>query len=269
MADLGMRIEGADLASLRRLVSQLAGPCQHDLGDALRAMNRQVQASSVYWTGEYADRFRDGFASFTIGVTRDLGQVLAQAARVTGQHLDAISVATGAGTGSPGQGAAAPVGTFQADGAEAAWLSPAPVPDPPVQPAVDQAKVDAAISYFDKHIGDWLWPGSALGPQEVLQDWQALSPAELNAVLEALSPHQLSELNSALGQGGSDSGLRTAITPPPAETSSPPAASPRNRTWSRGTTETAGSWPRSARSSCRIRVSLLSTSSRTSTVPTR
>ncbi len=85
------------------------------------------------------------------------------------------------------------------------------MPDPPVQPAVDQAKVDAAISYFDKHIGDWLWPGSALGPQEVLQDWQALSPAELNAVLEALSPHQLSELNSALGQGGSDSGLRTAM----------------------------------------------------------
>ena len=91
MANLGMRIEGADLASLRRLMSQLAGPYQHDLGDALRTMNRQVQASSVYWTGEYADRFRDGFTNFTVGVTRDLGQVLEQAARVTGQHLDAIS----------------------------------------------------------------------------------------------------------------------------------------------------------------------------------
>ena len=45
-------------------------------------MNRQVQASSVYWTGEYADRFRDGFANFTVGVTRDLGQVLAQAAKL-------------------------------------------------------------------------------------------------------------------------------------------------------------------------------------------
>jgi len=66
MANLGMRIEGADLASLRRLMSQLAGPCQHDLDDALRTMNRQVQASSVYWTGEYADRFRDGFANFTL-----------------------------------------------------------------------------------------------------------------------------------------------------------------------------------------------------------
>ena len=214
MADLGMRIEGADLASLRRLVSQLAGPCQHDLGDALRTMNRQVQASSVYWTGEYADRFRDGFANFTVGVTRDLGQVLAQAARLTGQHLDAISVATGAGTANPGHGAAASADPLQATDRGVAWLSPAKVPDPPVQPAVDQAKVDGAISYFDKHIGDsggWLWPDLALGAQEVLQDWQMLSPAELNAVLEALSPHQLSELNSALGQGGSDSDLRTAM----------------------------------------------------------
>ena len=214
MANLGMRIEGADLASLRRLMSQLAGPCQYDLGAALRAMNRQVQASSVYWTGEHADRFRDGFANFTVGVTRDLEQVLAQAARVTGQHLDAISVATGAGTDNPGQGVAASAGPFRAADTEAAWLSPAKAPDPPVQPAVDQAKVDAAISYFDKHIGDsggWLWPDLALGAQEVLHDWQALSPAELNAVLEALSPHQLSELNSALGQGGSDSGLRTAM----------------------------------------------------------
>ena len=42
MADLGSRIEGADLASLQRLVSQLAGPCQHDPGAALRTMNRQV-----------------------------------------------------------------------------------------------------------------------------------------------------------------------------------------------------------------------------------
>ena len=177
-------------------------------------MNRQVQASSVYWTGEHADRFRDGFANFTVGVTRDLEQVLAQAARVTGQHLDAISVATGAGTDNPGQGVAASAGPFRAADTEAAWLSPAKAPDPPVQPAVDQAKVDAAISYFDKHIGDsggWLWPDLALGAQEVLHDWQALSPAELNAVLEALSPHQLSELNSALGQGGSDSGLRTAM----------------------------------------------------------
>ena len=93
MAGLGMRIEGADLASLRRLVSQLAGPCQHDLGDALRTMNSQVQASSAYWTGEHADRFRDGFANFAVGVTRGLEQVLAQAAWVTGQHLDAISAA--------------------------------------------------------------------------------------------------------------------------------------------------------------------------------
>jgi hypothetical protein len=214
MADLGMRIEGADLASLRRLVSQLAGPCQHDFGDALRTMNRQVQASSVYWTGEYADRFRDGFANFTVGVTRDLGQVLAQAARLTGQHLDAISVATGAGTANPGHEVAASADPLQATDRGVAWLSPAKVPDPPVQPAVDQAKVDGAISYFDKHIGDsggWLWPDLALGAQEVLQDWQMLSPAELNAVLEALSPHQLSELNSALGQGGSDSDLRTAM----------------------------------------------------------
>ena len=144
MANLGMRIEGADLASLQRLVSQLAGPCQRDLGDTLRTINRQVQASSVYWTGEYADRFRDGFANFTIGVTRDLGQVLAQAARVTGQHLDAISVATG--TVNPGQGAAASADPHQATDAGGAWLSPAKMPDPPVPPAVDQAKVNAAIS---------------------------------------------------------------------------------------------------------------------------
>ena len=58
-----MRIEGADLASLQRLVSQLAGPCQHDPGAALRTMNRQVQASTVYWTGKHADRFRDGFGA--------------------------------------------------------------------------------------------------------------------------------------------------------------------------------------------------------------
>ena|SRR2546423_13983614 len=114
MADLGMRIQGADLASLRRLMSQLAGPCRHDLGDALGTMNRQVQASSVYWTGEHADRFRDGFANFTVGVTRDLEQVLAQAARMTGQHLDAISAATGTGTANPGQGAAAWAGPLQA-----------------------------------------------------------------------------------------------------------------------------------------------------------
>jgi uncharacterized protein YukE len=78
-----MRIEGADLASLQRLVSQLAAPCQHDLGDTLRTMNSQVQASSVYWNGKHADRFRDGFANFAVDVTRDLGQVLTQAARAT------------------------------------------------------------------------------------------------------------------------------------------------------------------------------------------
>jgi hypothetical protein len=179
MANLGMRIEGADLASLRRLMSQLAGPYQHDLGDALRTMNRQVQASSMYWTGEYADRFRDGFANFTIGVTRDFGQVLEQAARVTGQHLDAISAATGAGTANPSQGVAVSADPLQATNTGAAWLSPAKVPDPPVQPAVDQAKVNAAISYFDKHIGDsggWLWPDLALGAPEVLQDCRCCPP---------------------------------------------------------------------------------------------
>src|SRR5215475_3265695 len=128
MANPGMRIEGADLASLRQLMSQLAGPCQHDLGDALGTMNRQVQASRVYWTGEYADRFRDGFANFTVGVTRDLGQVLAQAARLTGQHLDAISVATGAGIANPGQGTAASAYPLQVTDAGTAWLSPAKMP---------------------------------------------------------------------------------------------------------------------------------------------
>lgn len=171
-------------------------------------MNSRVQASSEYWTGEHADGFRDGFASFASGVTRDFAQALTQAARATGHHLDAISLATGEGTSSSGNGA----GVVHATAAQAGWLSMPQQPDPSAQqPAVDQAKVTAATSYFDKHINDdggFLWLNWSQGATEVLHDWQSLSPAELSAVLAALSSHQLSELNSALGKD-SDSGART------------------------------------------------------------
>lgn len=90
-----MRISGADLTELRRLVTQLNGPYTRDLGDALDKMNENVQASSIYWTGEHASGFRDDFATFTLGVRRHLSDVLAQAARVTGQNLTAVAVATG------------------------------------------------------------------------------------------------------------------------------------------------------------------------------
>lgn len=202
MADTGMRIQGADLASLRRLVSHLAGPCQHDIDDVLRRMNSRVQASGEYWTGEHADNFRDGFANFAKGVTGDLAEALTQAARATGQHLDAISVATGNGSS---EGTAAPASPMTAIGAQTGWLSSATPSGPPAQqPAVDQAKVQAAISYFDKHIGDdggLPWADLALGVPEVLRDWQTLTPAELNAVLTALSPDELSKLNAAMGKG--------------------------------------------------------------------
>ena len=83
---------GADLVLLSQLVAKLGGPGKLALDDALAEMNAAVQGSGTYWIGDYADTFRANFATFTANVTRQLQQVLVQAAQITGQNMSAIGV---------------------------------------------------------------------------------------------------------------------------------------------------------------------------------
>src|SRR6185437_14792398 len=87
--DMAGGIQGADLAQ------QLGGPFQSELQATLNGMNQKVQASSSYWVARNADQFRNDFAQFVSKCEQQLNQILAEAAKASGQHLQAIQTATG------------------------------------------------------------------------------------------------------------------------------------------------------------------------------
>jgi hypothetical protein len=89
-----MGLVGADLAELRTLVVQLGGPMRAEVGEALAAMNKLVQASSSYWVAADGDKFRADFAGFVTSTTTKLDASVQSAAKVTGQNLAAIERAT-------------------------------------------------------------------------------------------------------------------------------------------------------------------------------
>jgi hypothetical protein len=93
-----MSLVGADLAELSKLVASLNGPDRQQLTTTMNGMNTAVQESADWWVSEYGDRFRRDFASYVAKTQDSLDQVLAQAARVTGQNLSAIAAATGEGS---------------------------------------------------------------------------------------------------------------------------------------------------------------------------
>jgi DNA anti-recombination protein RmuC len=88
-------IKGADLQQLQQLVQQLGGQFQSDLQGTLNGMNQKVQASTSYWVARNADQFRNDFAQFVSKCEQQLTQILQEAAKASGQHLQAISTATG------------------------------------------------------------------------------------------------------------------------------------------------------------------------------
>ena len=88
-------IQGADLQQLQQLVQQLGGSFQSDLQSTLNGMNQKVQASSSYWVARNADQFRADFSQFVSKCEQQLNQILQEAAKASGQHLQAISTATG------------------------------------------------------------------------------------------------------------------------------------------------------------------------------
>jgi hypothetical protein len=90
---------GADLAELSKLVSRLNGPDRQQLTTTLNEMNAAVQDSADWWVSEYGDRFRHDFDAYVTKTQDSLRQMLAQAARITGQNLGAIATATGNGSG--------------------------------------------------------------------------------------------------------------------------------------------------------------------------
>jgi ethanolamine utilization microcompartment shell protein EutL len=83
-------IQGADLAQLQQLVQQLGGPFQSELQSTLNGMNQKVQASSAYWVARNADQFLADFAQFVSKCEQQLNQILQEAAKASGQHLQAI-----------------------------------------------------------------------------------------------------------------------------------------------------------------------------------
>lgn len=90
-----MTMVGAELGELRALVSQLGGPMRAQLDSDLNAMNSKVQASEAYWKGANATKFRSDFAAFVKQTNAGLNRVLDEAAKVSGQNLNAIEAATG------------------------------------------------------------------------------------------------------------------------------------------------------------------------------
>ena len=92
-------IQGADLQQLQQLVQRLGGPFQSELQSTLNGMNQKVQASTSYWVARNADHFRANFSQFVSKCEQQLNQILQEAAKASGQHLQAISVATGNGGG--------------------------------------------------------------------------------------------------------------------------------------------------------------------------
>jgi uncharacterized protein YukE len=216
-----MSIVGADLALLGQLVTKLGGPDKATLDGVLDEMNTAVQESRSYWVSEHGDSFRSGFAQFTSNVTRDLQEVLVQAARITGQNLTAIAKATGEAAGPAGSAGSAgeePTGPLNGAGAANSSIGTlgtagelGTIVDGVGGTQVNQVRVNAAVTYFNQHIGDadhqysrFIDTTTYLGAQEVLQDWQKLTPAELNAALGSLTPAQLQELNFAVSEAPSN-----------------------------------------------------------------
>src|SRR6266576_2596474 len=93
--DMAGGIQGADLAQLQHLVQQLGGPFQSELQTTLNGMNQKVQASSAYWVARNGDQFRADFAQFVSKCEQQLNQILQEAAKASGHHLQAIQTATG------------------------------------------------------------------------------------------------------------------------------------------------------------------------------
>src|SRR5437667_10562425 len=93
--DMAGGIQGADLAQLQNLVQQLGGPFQSELQSTLNGMNQKVQASSSYWVARNADQFLNDLAQFVSKCEQQLNQILQEAAKASGQHLQAIAIATG------------------------------------------------------------------------------------------------------------------------------------------------------------------------------
>jgi hypothetical protein len=88
-------VQGADLQQLQQLVQQLGGPFQTDLTSQLNKMNSTVQASQAYWVAKNADQFRADFSQFVSKCEQQLGQILQEASKATGIHLNAIAGAVG------------------------------------------------------------------------------------------------------------------------------------------------------------------------------
>src|SRR5580698_6566189 len=99
-----MPMVGADLAELSKLVARLNGQDRQQLTTTLNEMNATIQDSADWWVSDYADKFRRDFTSYVTKTQDRLNQVLAQAARVTGQNLSAIASATGNGSGQASAG---------------------------------------------------------------------------------------------------------------------------------------------------------------------
>jgi hypothetical protein len=90
----GRRNQGADLAQLQHLVQQLGGPFQSELQTTLNGMNQKVRrAVRTGWRGRH--QFRADFAQFVSKCEQQLNQILQEAAKASGQHLQAIQTATG------------------------------------------------------------------------------------------------------------------------------------------------------------------------------
>ena len=88
-------LQGADLQQLQALVQQLGGQFQSDVQSTLNGMNSKVQASTSYWVAKNGDQFRADFAQFVSKCEQQLNQILQEAAKASGQHLQAIQQATG------------------------------------------------------------------------------------------------------------------------------------------------------------------------------
>jgi hypothetical protein len=94
-----MPMVGADLAELSKLVSWLNSQGRQQLTTTLNEMNAAVQDSAAWWVGDYGDKFRQNFSGYVTKTQDSLNQMLAQAARATGQNLSAIATATGNSSG--------------------------------------------------------------------------------------------------------------------------------------------------------------------------
>lgn len=91
---MAFTIVGADLGTLRQLVDRLGKSMRSQLYETLDRMNTAVQDSSEYWVAGEGDKFRTDFDGFVRHTKSLMDEALADAARVSGQNLGAITQAT-------------------------------------------------------------------------------------------------------------------------------------------------------------------------------